>query len=203
MRWTSDNLHGWTGVVLCGGRSSRMGQDKALLTWPPAGRTLLEHALDRLAPQVEELLVVGDPAKHGEAGPFVVPDLWPGSGPLGGLLTAMRYATHDRLLVLAVDMPLVDASLLERLKNAMGNQTDSVVPRRGERWEPLSAAYHRRCSTVFETMFHAGERRMVKALEQVRTTWVEFPTHEGAPFTDPFLNLNRPQDLDHFRTTSR
>lgn len=189
---------GWTGVVLAGGRSSRMGQDKALLTWPPTGRSLLDHALDRLAPHVDELLVVGDPLTHGLVGPFVVPDLVPGQGPLGGLLTAMRYATHDRLLVLAVDMPLVERGILEPLKGGMGNQTDAVVPRRGERWEPLCAAYHRRCSAVFEARIAAGERRMAHALEHVRTTWMELPPHEEGPSSDPFLNLNRPADMAPF-----
>ncbi|HRP00216.1 MAG TPA: NTP transferase domain-containing protein, partial [Flavobacteriales bacterium] len=61
------NLHlnnvGWTGVVLAGGRSSRMGRDKALIEI--GGRTLLQRSLDTLAPHVDELLVIGDPEKYG------------------------------------------------------------------------------------------------------------------------------------------
>ncbi len=111
MRSWNRSDDGWTGVVLAGGRSSRMGRDKALI--PYAGRTLLERALDILEPQVQELLVIGDPMKYGHVGPFVVADDIPGVGPLGGIVTAMRYASHDRLLVLACDMPHVTAGLSE------------------------------------------------------------------------------------------
>ncbi|HRW90194.1 MAG TPA: NTP transferase domain-containing protein, partial [Flavobacteriales bacterium] len=76
---------GWTGVVLAGGQSRRMGRDKALIE--VEGRTLLDRAMDKLEPLVDELLVVGDPEKHGHLGPFVIGDDTPGQGPLGGLAT--------------------------------------------------------------------------------------------------------------------
>lgn len=196
MNHRNANVPGWTGVVLAGGRSTRMGRDKALIPFGPAGRTLLDHALDRLAPEVDDLLVVGDPLAHGHVGPFVVPDDQPGMGPLGGLVTAMRYATHDRLLVLAVDMPAVDQRLLRALKAQMGHFTDAVVPRHEDRTEPLSAAYHRRCSPVFEARLMAGMRSMRGALEHVQCTLLPVrPGTEDRP-ADLFRNVNRPEDLE-------
>ena len=66
--WTG--AQGWTGVVLTGGKSSRMGQDKAMLE--VNGKTLLDRALDTLQPLVNDLLVIGDPERHGHVGPFVI-----------------------------------------------------------------------------------------------------------------------------------
>lgn len=186
---------GWTGVVLAGGQSSRMGQDKALLRLVPEGPTLLEHALDRLSPLVDELLVVGHPLSHGHVGPFVIPDDRPGMGPLGGLLTAMRYAAHDRLLVLAVDMPNVDALLLQRLKQALGHFTDAVVPRHGGHLEPLAAAYHRRCATSFQALTDAGVLKMSETLGHVRTTWLDVDPGRDGIAPDVFHNVNRLEDL--------
>jgi molybdopterin-guanine dinucleotide biosynthesis protein A len=187
---------GWTGVVLAGGRSTRMGRDKALLPWGNSGRTLLDHALDRLSPLVNELVVVGDPRSHGSVGPFVIPDDLPGQGPLGGLVTAMRYATHDGLLVLAVDMPGATGALLMALQAGMGHFTDVVVPRHGDRLEPLCAAYHRRCRPVFEALLASGERRMRTALDQVRCHRLDsIPGSLNWP-ADLFRNLNRPEDLE-------
>ena len=76
---------GWTGVVLAGGRSSRMGQDKALIEID--GRTLLDRALDALQPHVDDLLVIGDPVKYGHVGPFVLADDIPGWEPLSAMLS--------------------------------------------------------------------------------------------------------------------
>ena len=76
-----------------------MGRDKALIE--VNGRTMLDHALDLLQPHVNDLLVIGDPIKYGHVGPFVIADDIAGVGPLGGIITAMRYAAHDRSLVLA------------------------------------------------------------------------------------------------------
>lgn len=188
-------VKGWTGVVLAGGRSSRMGSDKAMMPLHPGGPSLLDHALDRLAPLVDELLVIGHPELHGHVGPFVIADDLPGKGPLGGLVTAMRYAGQDRLLVLAVDMPNVGHELLLRLTQGLGNFTDAVIPRHEGRSEPLVGAYHRRCATTFQMLLAQDRLKMSEALQQVRTTWIEVSDKENGPESDLFRNVNRPEDL--------
>ncbi len=184
---------GWTGVVLAGGRSSRMGQDKALIEID--GRTLLDRALDALQPHVDDLLVIGDPVKYGHVGPFVLADDIPGVGPLGGIVTAMRYAAHDRLLVLACDMPHVTAALFERLKAGLENGCPAFVPACDGRLEPLAAAYHRRCRAPFEALVAKGTWKVSDALEQVQASYVQIcPGEEGWP-KDLFRNINAPGDL--------
>jgi molybdopterin-guanine dinucleotide biosynthesis protein A len=184
---------GWTGVVLAGGRSSRMGRDKALIEID--GRTLLDRALDILQPHVDDLLVIGDPVKHGHVGPFVMADDLPGVGPLGGMVTAMRYAVHDHLLVIACDMPHVNGALLERLKQGMAPDIDAFVPECDGQLEPLAAAYHRRCRPHFEAGMSGGHWKVSDALDRVRTTYVQIcPGEEGWP-ADLFRNINTPADL--------
>ncbi|HEX2617972.1 MAG TPA: molybdenum cofactor guanylyltransferase, partial [Flavobacteriales bacterium] len=106
--------HRWTGVVLAGGKSTRMGQDKALLE--VNGKPLLVHALDRLRPHVQELLLIGDPRKYGKLHAACIADDLQDLGPLGGIVTAMNHAKHDKLLVLACDVPGVNDALLHQLK---------------------------------------------------------------------------------------
>lgn len=173
-----------------------MGQDKALMVLPSNGRTFLDHALDQLAPLVDDLLVVGHPEIHGHAGPFVIPDDQPGLGPLGGLLTAMRYASHDRLLLLAVDMPNVTEALFTRLKLELGHFTDAAICRHGGQAEPLAGAYHRRCSPIFQSLIERGTLKMSEALQAVRTTWVDLDVGADGWPADLFHNVNRPEDLD-------
>jgi molybdenum cofactor guanylyltransferase len=187
--------NGWTGVILAGGRSRRMGQDKALMPLHAGGPTMLDHALDLISPVVDDLLVVGVPEAHGHVGPFVIPDDHPGLGPLGGLITAMRYASHDRLLVIAVDMPCLTTALFERLKRELGHFTDAAVPIHGGRPEPLVGAYHRRCASPFRERMTNGQLKMSEALDAVRTTWVEIGTGSGDWPEDLFHNVNHPEDL--------
>jgi molybdenum cofactor guanylyltransferase len=184
---------GWTGVVLAGGRSSRMGRDKAMIPWE--GRTLLGHALALLDPHVDELLVIGDPITYAQEHDHVVPDAIPGAGPLGGVITAMRHATHDRLLVLACDMPRVPDRLWKRLRSGLAHPISAFVPVCDGRVQPLAAAYHRRCLPVFEALVDRSELKMVHALEQVRATFTQLCPGEDEWPNDMFRNINTPSDL--------
>jgi molybdopterin-guanine dinucleotide biosynthesis protein A len=170
-----------------------MGRDKAMIE--VNGRILLDQALDILQPHVDDLLVIGDPAKYGHVGPFVIADDIAGVGPLGGIITAMRYAAHDRLLVLACDMPHVTPPLFELLKAGLDKGSTAYVPACDGRMEPLAAAYHRRCRTAFEALVAKGTWKVSDALEEVKATYVQIcPGEEGWP-QDLFHNINAPSDL--------
>jgi molybdopterin-guanine dinucleotide biosynthesis protein A len=170
-----------------------MGRDKALMPWE--GGTLLERALDRMEPLVDEVLVIGEPSNYGYLGPFVLADEWPGKGPLGGIATAMRYASNDRLLVTACDMPGVTPELLRMLQQLLGSGCDAVVPTHGGQLEPLVAAYHRDARPVFRRNVELDLLRMDDALKQVRTKRLEVLPGSGGWPADLFRNLNRPEDL--------
>ena len=170
-----------------------MGQDKALMDHQ--GRSLLDRAMDLLEPLVSELLVIGDPVKHGHVGPFVIADDRPGHGPLGGLATALRYASNDHLLLVACDLPALTPRALQHVMIELGNATDAVVPKHDGLIEPLSAVYHRRCLPVFKRCVDDGVLKMSDALALVRTTYLEMtPGTDGWP-KDLFRNLNSPSDL--------
>lgn len=188
--WTG--AQGWTGVVLTGGKSSRMWQDKAMLE--VNGKTLLDRALDTLQPLVNDLLVIGDPERHGHVGPFVIADDLPGMGPLGGIVTALRYAIHDRVIVLACDMPGINGSLIERLKQADA-QCDAFIPQCDGKREPLAAMYHRRCRVVFEASLAEGKWKVTDALDRVQASYVQICAGEEGWPADLFRNLNSPGDL--------
>jgi len=185
--------YAWTGVVLAGGKSTRMGQDKALMEVD--GKPLLLHAIEKLKPHVRELLVIGEPRQYGHIWPDVMPDEIPGLGPLGGIVTAMGAARHDRLLVLAVDVPGVNAKLLERLTREMPENADALVPRHEGNLEPLVAAYHRRCAGAFMDHITKSQLSMHGALADVRAAYLGInPGEDGWP-EDLFRNLNSPDDL--------
>ena len=183
----------WTGVVLAGGQSSRMGQDKALIDL--GGITLLDRAIELLRPHAKEVLVIGDPGKYAPTHASVIPDDFPGKGPLGGLVTALRHARYVRLIVLACDLPNINDRLLIHLKSGLIGGLDAVVPKHNDLIEPLAAAYHRRAIELFQRNIAVDRLKMSDALNRVHTRYFQLtPGEEGWP-ADLFKNVNAPSDL--------
>jgi molybdopterin-guanine dinucleotide biosynthesis protein A len=171
-----------------GGRSSRMGRDKALL--PFRGGALAQSVAQAVLEAAGSATLVGDPARYSGLGRPIIPDLYPGEGPLGGILTALRNTSADWNLITACDMPHLDPELLRGLlKTAAEGGADALLPVGPEgRPEPLCALYHRRCLEPFATAFDAGVRKVTAALETVRT--VRLPMAEASLFQ----NVNTPEE---------
>lgn len=187
------NDRGWTGVILVGGQSSRMGRDKALIEVD--GVRMLDRTIELLRPHCREVLVIGDPAKYASAHATVIADDRPGLGPLGGLVTALRSARYVRLLVLACDLPNINDRLLVHLKNELIAGADAVVPRHDGFIEPLAAAYHRRAIEAFDKNLNSERLKMSDALDVVNTRYLAVPAGEDGWPLDLFRNLNAPTDL--------
>jgi molybdenum cofactor guanylyltransferase len=183
----------WTGVVLAGGRSSRMGRDKALIEL--GGRTLLQRALDLLAPHVDDLLIIGDAVAHVDPLARTIPDERPGQGPLGGLVTALKHARHELVVVVACDMPGLTDAFIERIQLEMTHHADAIIPEHDGLIEPLAACYHRQCLAPFERSIVQEALKMSGALEQVRAYFVPIYPGAGDWPDDLFRNINAPGDL--------
>ena len=175
------------GFVLAGGRSSRMGRDKALLEFH--GATLLEVAARKLRQVVPAVTIVGPPQRYGHLGWPVIPDLVDGCGPLGGLYTALSNTAAEWNLVLACDMPAVTPETLRALLQAAPNcGCDALVPETAAGWEPLCAVYHRRLAPALGS---AIQRKLFKMQEFVSKIGAcPWP----APDAALFANLNTPEE---------
>jgi molybdenum cofactor guanylyltransferase len=151
--------------VLTGGRSSRMGRDKALLEvhGTPMGRIAADALLD--AGACEVFAVGGDVAGLAGVGLRTVADRWPGEGPLGGLVTALDEATTDLVVVLACDLPAITAEAVGAVVGAI-DRADAAVPLVGAQPQHLLAAWRR--STALhhlQAAFTAGERAIWRAVQ--------------------------------------
>lgn len=187
-----------TGVVLAGGASRRMGQNKAFLEL--AGRPLIAHVLDRMAEVCEEVLIVaGDVALYASLGVRVVPDVFPGVGVLGGLHAGLAAARHDLILAVGCDMPFLNPALL-RAFVAWAEGYDVAALRQGDQVETLHAAYRRTCLSAMEAAIRAGERRIISFFPCVRVRYI---APEEARALDPdlrsFWNVNTPQEWEALR----
>jgi molybdopterin-guanine dinucleotide biosynthesis protein A len=154
-----------TGAVMAGGRSSRLGRDKALLTIN--GETLLVRAVRTLHSVTAEQIVVGPPDRATQAGGVrAVPDEYPGSGPLGGIYSALRAASHEYLLVVACDMPFLNPALLAHLLT-LAPAHDVVLPRLQGRGEQLHAVYRRTCLDPIRRQIERGDYKIDRFFAEV------------------------------------
>ena len=189
-----DSLPTRMGFVLAGGKSSRMGTDKAFLDFD--GRTLLARALEVVGESCPKVLIVGDVAKFAAYGP-VIQDVYPGCGPLGGIHTALAHSSSELNLMLAVDMPFVSSGLLGLLLSA-AQETDAVVtvPQTSRGFQPLCAVYRRSFLEVAEEALRTGKYKIdaLFAASNVRT--ISEQELSAAGFSDhTFANVNTPDDL--------
>jgi molybdenum cofactor guanylyltransferase len=182
-----------TGFVLAGGKSSRMGQDKAFLRL--GGSTLLARALERTQAATGSAWIVGRADKFAHFGP-VVEDRYPGRGPLAGIQAALA-GTHTRLnLITAVDMPFLQADFLKYLiDQARTSQAVVLVPRAGGRLQPLCAVYRKDFAEVAERSLQAGTNKIDNLFAEVQTLVMGQAELERNGFgKELFRNLNNEQD---------
>jgi len=175
----------WTGVVLAGGRSQRFGGvDKTRL--PLGGRTLLQRAVDALAPISTSCLVVGGGPV---AGATSVPDQYPGAGPLGGVLTALEAIDTSHALILAVDLPFISGSLLRDVQRAGADAAAAVVVLLPDGRLALCLSVRRACAPAVREMWSRGARR-VRDLENL-VPCRRVPA-EARTAADALWNINDP-----------
>ncbi|MCS7173827.1 MAG: molybdenum cofactor guanylyltransferase [Armatimonadetes bacterium] len=180
-----------TGIVLAGGHSRRMGRDKATLPFGPD--TLLGWVVRRVRSVCPRVLVVArEPARY--PGFEVVPDRFPGLGPLAGLHAGLSVAETELGVCVACDLPFVEPALLRHLLHA-AEEVDAVVPVVRGKPEPLCAVYRRTALLPAEALLRAGGGSLRDLFARLRVRFVPEPElRQADPELLSFLNLNTPED---------
>jgi molybdenum cofactor guanylyltransferase len=185
--------------VLAGGKSTRMGTDKAFLRWQEG--TLLDHVLDVAQEVTAHVRIVGDREKFARYGAVVIEDIYPGCGPLGGIHAALSSTSSEWNLMLAVDLPLVNQPLLSYLvARAQGSDATVTVPKVGGGLQPLCAVYRRAFAEVAKRSLEAGENKIDRLFAGVKTQTIEEEELLRAGLSrEAFRNVNTPEDLEEVR----
>jgi molybdopterin-guanine dinucleotide biosynthesis protein A len=184
-----------TVAILAGGKSTRMGRDKAFVEFE--GRTLLARSLDLARAISLHVRIIGSGDKFAPFAP-VVEDEFPNCGPLGGIHAALRASHTDLTLILAVDMPFIPRLLLQHLiAQALGAPNAmAVVPRGDAGWQPLCAVYRRKFAVAAEQALRAGRNKIDLLFDRASTRVIEPDELQRAGFSsDVFRNLNTPEEL--------
>ena len=187
-------------VLLAGGRSRRMGLNKALITHN--GKTILENLIEVVTPLTGEVLISAN-----ETGDYrfsdlqIVRDVYAGQGPLAGLHAAILHSEKPRFLLLASDMPNVNERLVRAILASFG-ESDAVVPRTSDgRNHPLCGVYRRTCFETLEQSLARSQNRVADFLSApaLKVRYFDI-TASGFP-DDDLLNLNDKNDLHRLSST--
>lgn len=186
------------GIILAGGRSSRMGRNKALL--PLQGKVFLERIRQAMLPVVKDIILVSnEPECYPDWQGLLVTDIIPRRGPLSGIHAGLTVSDCHYNLVVACDMPFVSTEYLKRLrKEAEGY--DVVVPQHGDYLQPLFAVYSRNCIAAIEDCLLRDIRKIIAFYPQVRVKFLPVERlGDPAEMEQVFFNVNTPADWQQAR----
>ncbi len=193
----------FSGVILAGGLSSRMGHDKALLPVPGTDLVMIEAVYAALSKLTTDIVIVG-PQRDGydRFGGHIVADEAGPPGPLRGIAAGLRASRHEWVFVLACDLPFVNVRLLRWMVDQRGD-ADAIVPvtagssrQGGTRvYQTLHAMYRQRCLPLIEAQLAAGDGRTTAFFGDITVKLIEEHALRNLdPQLRSFANINAPTD---------
>lgn len=179
-----------TAVILAGGKSSRFGRDKSLLT--VEGRLLLERSLDNWGGLFAEVIIVSESGDKFSSlsGIKETADIYRGRGPLGGVHAGLKLTSFPWSFVAACDMPHIEKELIVRLCAAVEGDCKVVLPFHNGHIEPLCGLYHKDCLAAAEKMLAENSNCILDMYDLVPTLFIESE--------NCFFNINFPSDAEDF-----
>jgi len=184
-----------TAVILAGGKSSRMGSNKAFLKLK--GSTFVERQIELLREIFDEIFVSANtPSEYEHLNLPVFQDIYPEKGPLGGIYTSLVNSSSFYTFMLACDMPFVDAGLINHLKG-FTKEYDVVVPKSERGLEPLHAFYSKNCIGPIKRELDANNLRIISFFPHVNVKIVELDNLAASDsFKDSIKNLNTREEYE-------
>ncbi|MCA9001664.1 MAG: molybdenum cofactor guanylyltransferase [Planctomycetes bacterium] len=189
-----------TGVIFCGGKSQRMGRDKALLEL--SGESLLQRVARTLEPHVSQVVLsTGSSVRYSTLGLDCWLDLEEGLGPIGGLQAALTSSETPWILAAACDLPGLNSQGVNALLSAVRSGDLAVLFGSAGQPEPLFALYHRDLLPRVESAIRSGQRRMISALglEESDPAPVRWVNLEADVRSKMLFNVNHPEDWCAFQ----
>lgn len=170
---SSDNQH-ITGIILAGGKSSRMGSEKGLMMLH--SKAFIDHIIDALQPLVQELIIVSNCEAYDSLGYKRYEDILKDAGPLAGLYTGLYYSHTEKNLVVSCDVPLVTTKVLQSLIDTSLSEASIVQYQSHGKLMPLVALYKKHCEQHCLELLAAGERRLLELSKHVKTKTIVLET---------------------------
>lgn len=181
-----------TGILLAGGNSKRMGQDKALLNFNDS--VLLDQSIDLLSQTCQEVIISSGDPRHNRTGVKRIDDIYPDCGPISGIYSCIRNSSNEWNLVLSVDSPFITKDFLEKMIQECDDRFDAIVPMHHKGKEPLIALYNSRITETMKSLILSSDYKMHFLLKRLKTKYFECSEWVNK-HPRLFTNLNYPSDM--------
>ncbi|TRX70978.1 molybdenum cofactor guanylyltransferase [Carboxylicivirga sp. M1479] len=176
-----------SGIILAGGLSSRMGQDKGLL--PYQGRTLIEYCIDILQPLCSEIIISSNNKAYEQFGFRVIADEYKKTGPIGGLYTGLAESNHNDVIVCPCDMPFITSDIFNKVLCHKDESAVVVVKSTTGKLYPTLGYYNKSCLPVIHQHIELQHYKMQLLLKELNAKTVLIEDAHS------LLNFNSPEDL--------
>lgn len=180
-----------TGVILAGGKSSRMGTDKGLLELN--GQPLIQYAIDTLKSIGLEIIIISNNSDYEQFGFPVYPDIIPDKGPIGGVYTALSYSSTEKNLIVSCDTPFLSKKLLNYLIDASKNSSIAIAEFEG-REHPLIGIYSKHSRDTFKLYLDRNDLKLQNANKALNADVVSLTMHPEVK-SIMFSNLNTTEEF--------
>jgi len=180
-----------TGIILAGGKSTRMGTDKGFVKFN--NKTFTQHIIDCLRPMVDDIIIVSDNPRYDIFGVKRITDNIKNAGPLAGVYSALHNTETTNNIILSCDVPFINRNTLELLIAQENNNFDIIQVASEEKNMPLIALYKKQCAPIFLKLLNNGERRMNFAINQLHTKTITV----NHSLEKNIKNINTPEELNH------
>ena len=182
-----------TGIILAGGKSSRMRTDKAFLKWN--NKLFIESILDTLEPLTSDIIIVSNDKKYDVFRTKRIKDIIENAGPVAGIYSGLKASKTEYNLVLSCDIPLITETILQQLINEIDDKAEIIQCESQGKTMPLIALYSKRCENQFLKILNEGERRLRIAVATCKVKTIILDA-ENEIYT---TNINTPQQLKAIR----
>ncbi len=179
-----------TGIILAGGKSSRMGTEKGLIIYK--NKPFVEHIIEAMSPLVDNIIIISNNKAYESFGFKCYEDLIKNTGPLAGIYTGLRYSKTDNNLIVSCDIPLIKTAVLQKLIDQKNDTSEVIQLQSQGKNMPLIALYKKSCEVIFMEELYQNQKKVQKALKKcnVKTVIIDGSLEQVT------ANINTPEDLE-------
>lgn len=183
-----------TAVILAGGKSSRMKQDKGLIVL--YGKMMIEHVIEKVKEITCNIIIITKNPTYRRFGYPCFSDIYPDAGPLGGIYTGLVHSATEKNLVVGCDTPFLSVAVLNALKNKSLDEDVLVTVQQGKA-EPLFAIYDRKCIPHFKERIKKRKLKIIDAIQELKTGIMNIDKEKWITKNE-FANINTPEELNKY-----
>ena len=181
-------------IIISGGKSSRFGSDKGLFLFK--NKPLIQYSIDACKAFTNDIIIISGNTDYEQFNYRVISDIYPNSGPMGGIHTGLKNSEHDINIVLSSDTPFVNADLIKLLTENYNKEDILITQTSDGKFQTLLGIYHKRTYGKFEEELSNHHFKMIQFIKQMNYRALQIPSN--SPLEKCFINFNYQSELKEY-----